>query len=228
MIWRVWGNIYEDLVDARLLQNFLYVPDSCMAHSHNKIKAMKNKSLYHQSRHLSIRNVQKYEGVVKQIEGGMKRECQSFMRLVGPPPAQPAKPTLRHFADIIYDYRHRQNKTTAKGKDCHSSFFEDLHDLCGVVNGELPGPKIHHCWDPERQAPCHKNDEDLRCDVQGKCSSFLHSHADKDIGESRWTGTSENYKKSLMRRASHKIGTRAFYGHRRRRQSWRGRCGQGS
>ncbi len=88
----------------------------------------------------------------------------------------------------------------------------NLDELCRMVNGDLLGGLwVHHCWDPDTQKPCCKNQQETEEKTTICCINALHGRSMARPTESRWTNTLPNFQMSLLRRVVYRVGLDCFH-----------------
>eukprot|EP00959_Pyramimonas_sp_CCMP1952_P180099 3766342-Pyramimonas_sp.AAC.1 len=98
-----------------------------------------------------------------------------------------------------------------KCKNGHSQRWQELSDLCDMINHSWKDDKwTHFCHDPATGRPCCRNQNDTIDKTTRAVYNALLGHSGRVPTESRWTNTLSAMQQTVLRCLFHRVGVDAF------------------
>lgn len=204
------GHIWETSLPLGEPPAVLVMMDTCGIHMHHRAKLQVLPLRRHTARHFSIAHLYRLHSVQDQMLRLLGLlVVRKVQRRIGAPPSE-LRGSLKTFVDIVFN-----PQAGFHGRADGAGLSHQMHDLqalCEMVNGDLCSAEwIHWCWDSTTKRPCCKDHDEAAEKTLVVVVNSLLGKADPIPAESRWTHTLSNFKKTLLRRAVHRIGLDCFH-----------------
>jgi hypothetical protein len=192
---RVLGHSWETEVLDMSGGRILFMPETCCVHMHHRMKHQIVPLRWHVSRLFSLAHLVRLKGVRSSIYGFIERQVPLRVRRVRGPPPEGLQCTMATFVRILFG----KAADLGLGKGRGAQRAADLASLVQMLNGDLRGEWVHHCFDHATERPCCASLDECHVKVTSALIHCLFAVADPIPSESRWTHTLAKAKAVLLR-----------------------------
>lgn len=207
-MFRMWGHAWDSELRCQTKGRYLFLPDTCMVHSHHRGKLQVVPLRFHTTRQYSIGSLLRLPSVQGQVAAAAEAAISAgFVRRLEPPPAEGQR--LRVFFEILYGLD--DDDASASGPSHgQQHLFADIRALLDMFNGDpLSRSMVHFCGAPGHH--CCSSAEEAR-DKATVCALNIMLGLEATPCEARWTNTLPAFKRTLVRFAVHRLGVLGFLG----------------